>query len=109
MTNSSEQMFNMRKPPKGQDKVVIGDSTTMTVVGIGKLSVKLTNTIKVTMTNVLYVPDLFVNLISVPALLERNFEVSFKGTNVTIQPPNGKSFTMPRTSHMEKLYSVELQ
>jgi hypothetical protein len=66
--------------------ISLGDNRIVTVAGIGTVSFRRENLPPISFTDVLFVPGMKKNLISVSTLQDRGFEVSFRGTEVLIYP-----------------------
>jgi hypothetical protein len=66
--------------------ISLGDNRVVTVAGIGTVSFRRENLPPISFTDVLFVPGMKKNLISVSTLQDRGFEVSFRGTEVLIYP-----------------------
>jgi transposase InsO family protein len=77
-------------PPK---KIYLADETAITAKGKGNIPLQFHvdgNKIKATLHNVLYVPNLDGNLLSVSQVVSRDFRVVFEGTGCKIECRNGK-------------------
>jgi hypothetical protein len=74
---------------------VLGDNTIVMEVGHGTFSFQRELRPPLVFRDVLYVPRLKKNLISVSSIQDRGFEVSFRGTKVLIHP-KGFSVTSGR-------------
>jgi hypothetical protein len=66
--------------------ISLGDNRIVTVAGIDTVSFRRENLPPISFTDVLFVPGMKKNLISVSTLQDRGFEVSFRGTEVLIYP-----------------------
>jgi hypothetical protein len=66
--------------------ISLGDNRIVTVAGIGTVSFRRENLPPISFTDVLFIPGMKKNLISVSTLHDRGFEVSFRGTEVLIYP-----------------------
>jgi hypothetical protein len=61
-------------------EIVLGDDTIVRVVGCGTISFQRELMSPLVFRDVLYVPGLKKNLVSVSSIQDRGFEVSFRGT-----------------------------
>jgi hypothetical protein len=66
--------------------ISLGDNRVITVAEIGTVSFRRENLPPISFIDVLFVPGMKKNLISVSTLRDRGFEVSFRGTEVLIYP-----------------------
>jgi hypothetical protein len=66
--------------------ISLGDNRIVIVAGIGTVSFRRENLPPILFTDVLFIPGMKKNLISVSTLHDRGFEVSFRGTEVLIYP-----------------------
>ena len=83
------------KDPKIKLEIVLGDNTIVRVVGHGTVSFQRELMPPLVFRDVLYVPGLKKNLISVFSIQGMGFEVSFRGTEVLIHP-KGSNITSDR-------------
>jgi hypothetical protein len=66
--------------------ISLGDEKVVTVAGIGTVAFRRENLPPISFTDVLFVPGMKKNLISVSTLQDRGLEVTFRGTEVLIHP-----------------------
>ena len=85
MTGVREHFSDLRGPEVGMD-ISLGDDRVVTVVGIGTVAFRRENLPPISFTDVLFVPRMKKNLISVSTLQDRGLEVTFRGTEVLIHP-----------------------
>jgi hypothetical protein len=83
ITSVREHFFDLRDTEVRID-ISLGDNRVVTVAGIGTVSFRRENLPPISFTDVLFVPGMKKNLISVSTLQDRGFEVSFRGTEVLI-------------------------
>eukprot|EP00253_Pinus_taeda_P034296 PITA_34296 len=67
-------------------EVVLGDDRVVRAVGVGTLTFQRESKPPLKVTNVLYVPGMRKNLISISALEDRGYEVLFRGGQVLMYP-----------------------
>jgi hypothetical protein len=67
-------------------EITLGDDTLVRVVGIVTITFRRDSMPPISFRDVLYVPGLKKNLISVYTLQDRGLEVTFRGTEVLIHP-----------------------
>ena len=67
-------------------EVVLGDDRVVRAVGVGTLTFQRESKPPLKVTEVLYVPGMRKNLISVSALEDRGYEVLFRGGHVLMYP-----------------------
>lgn len=85
MCNNINAFENLSNEPINNICTAGKENLTSHGIGVVRLNVRLRGKIKpVKLTNVLYVPGLRSNLLSVPAMTERNYEVKFSGNNAYI-------------------------
>ena len=75
---SDKKTFSTFDPIETGEKVFIGNSTTSTIKGQGKVVLKMTYGKEVTLTNVLYVPEIHKNLVYGSLLNNHGFQMVFK-------------------------------
>ena len=68
----------------GEEQVYLGDSHSIPVMGKGKILLKLTSGKILSLNNVLYVPNIRYNLISVFVLGKAGVKVSFEGDKIVM-------------------------
>ncbi|EPS69339.1 hypothetical protein M569_05427, partial [Genlisea aurea] len=78
--------------------VKVGDGRSLKVQGIGTVTIESDNG-SVAINDVLFVPSLTVNLLSVGQLMERGFQVNFMKTKCEILDKSGKClFSVPKVN-----------
>ena len=86
------EWFDTFEPVNGR-QVSLGDGHRLTTLGQGSIRVAVpvsqTQSAPGIFSNVQYVPDLAVNLLSVPAMIESGLEVRFKGNECIIRNQQG--------------------
>ena len=97
-------------------KVRIGNGDHISVKGKGTIAISTNISIK-TISDVLFVPDIDQNLLSVDQLVEKRFKVSFEDKHCLIHDANGqevfrgkmiyKSFSFNPTEKEQTAYSIE--
>ena len=60
---SDKKMFSTFEPTETGQKVFMGNSSTFEIKGQGKVVLKMTSGNELTLTNVLYVPEIYMNLV----------------------------------------------
>jgi hypothetical protein len=85
MTGVREHFSDLRGPEVRMD-ISLGDDRVVTVVGIGTVSFRRESLPPISFTDVLFIPGMKKNLISVSTLQDRGLEVTFRGTEVLIHP-----------------------
>ena len=70
--------FSTFEPIETEEKVFMGNSTTLEIKGQGKVVLKMTSGKELTMTNVLYVPKMYKNLVFGSLLNSHGFRLVFK-------------------------------
>jgi hypothetical protein len=94
----------------GYVEVVLGDDQEVKVAGCGTVSFRRESLHPMTLTEVLYVPVLKKNLVSVSTIEEKGYEVLFRDGQVLLFP-RGSSITSAKvigTRH-ERLYKFLFQ
>jgi hypothetical protein len=91
MTGVREHLIYLRDT-KVSMEIALGDDSLVRVAGIGIVTFQRDIMPPISFRDVLYVPGLKKNLISVSTLQDRGLEVSFRGTEVFIHP-KGSSLT----------------
>ncbi|PHT46593.1 hypothetical protein CQW23_15751 [Capsicum baccatum] len=71
---ANKELFSSFAPAQAEEMIYMANSTTAKVEGTGKISLKMTSGKVLTLNNVLYVPELHRNLISVSLLDKREFK-----------------------------------
>ena len=75
---SNKKMFYTFEPIEIGEKVYMGNSATSEIKGQGKVVLKITYRKEVTLTNVLYVPEICKNLVSGSLLNSHGFRMVFE-------------------------------
>jgi hypothetical protein len=91
MTGDQARLSNLNGK-KTSYKVELGDESTYPIKGIGQASVKLKTSNNVHLSNVLYVPGLQKNLVSISCLEDKGNKIAFV---------DGKVLSWPRDSSIE--------
>nr|CAN76029.1 hypothetical protein VITISV_016069 [Vitis vinifera] len=73
---SDKKMFSTFEPIENGEKVFMGNSATSEIKGQGKVILKMTSGKELTLTNVLYVPEIRKNLVSGSLLNNHGFRLS---------------------------------
>jgi hypothetical protein len=109
-TSGVREYFIDLRDPEIKFKIVLGDDTIVRVVGHGTISFQRELRPPLVFRDVLYVPGLKKNLISVSSIQDRGFEVSFRGTKVLIHP-KGSNTTYGRVigTREGSLYTFRFQ
>ena len=88
-------MFSTFEPTEIEEKVYMGNSITFEIKGQGKMVLKMTFRKEVTLTNVLYVPDICKNLVSSSLLNSHGFRMVFESNKFVLSKSGmyiGKGF-----------------
>jgi len=72
----------------GEEQVYLGDSRTVAVSGKGKVMLKLTSGKTLALSDVLHVPNIRTNLISVGLLNKGGIKVSFESNKIVMTKSN---------------------
>ena len=75
---SDQKMFSTFEPTKTREKMYMGNSTTSKIKGQGKVVLKMTSGKELTLTNVLYVPEIRKNLVFSSLLNNHGFRLVFE-------------------------------
>jgi hypothetical protein len=67
-------------------EIALGDDRALTVARVGTVAFRRDGLPPISFTDVMYVPRMKKNLISVSTLLDRGLEVTFRDTEVLIHP-----------------------
>eukprot|EP00253_Pinus_taeda_P003752 PITA_03752 len=91
-------------------EIVLGDEHTMRVVGVGVVTFERKSLPPLKVMDVLYVLGMKKNLISVSAMEEKGFDITFSGGRVLMHP-RGASITSTKVIgvHSRKLYKFSFQ
>ena len=90
---------------KSNLEVKLGDNSTYPVKGIGTATLPLNQGQTIHMQEVLYVPDLKKNLVSISAMEDKGFKVAFLDGKVCIWQRNPK-YAFKHGFRVEVLYQV---
>jgi hypothetical protein len=85
MTGIRENFSDLRDT-EVRIEISLGDDRVFKVAGVGTVSFQRDSMPPISFTDVLYVPGMKKNLISVSTLQDRGLEVTFRGTEVLIHP-----------------------
>jgi hypothetical protein len=89
MTGLREHLTDLRDPEVRMG-IALGDDSIVRVAGHGTITFQRESMPPLSFRDVLYVPGLKKNLISVSTLQDRGLEVSFRGTKVLIHPKGSR-------------------
>ena len=81
---SDKKMFFAFEPIETGEKVFMGNSTTSEIKGQGKVVLKMTYGKELTLTNVLYVPEIRKNIVSGSLLNSHGFRMVFEPENFVL-------------------------
>ncbi|WJZ96894.1 hypothetical protein VitviT2T_015540 [Vitis vinifera] len=81
---SDKKMFSTFEPIENGEKVFMGNSATSEIKGQGKVILKMTSGKELTLTNVLYVPEIRKNLVSGSLLNNHGFRLVFESNKVVL-------------------------
>ena len=79
---SNKKMFSSFEPIETREKVFMGNSATSKIKGQEKVVLKMTSRKELTLTNVLYVPEIRKNLVSGSLLNNHGFQMVFSLKNL---------------------------
>jgi len=82
-------MFSELVPRTNQQDIILGDDSVVRVAGIGEVSFQREHGAPLRLTDVLYVPGLRKNLVSVSCIEDKGFVVLFEKGQVYIYPQGG--------------------
>jgi hypothetical protein len=85
MTRIREHFSNLRDT-EVRIEISLGDDRVVRVAGVGTVAFQRDGMQPISFTDVLYVPGMKKNLISVSILQDRGLQVTFRGTEVLIHP-----------------------
>ena len=100
---AKESFAEMKEISPGEHKIYMGNNTYCDVLGIGSVRVPLLGGNTLVLTDVLYAPTIRRNLISIPLLTQKGFEVRFKGGKGTVGQKNNILFTASLVDGLFKL------
>jgi hypothetical protein len=94
--------------------VVLGNNECIQAIGIGDIPVRVrinntSNLIDVTFKDVLYVPDIAANLLSVAKMTSNDVKVMFKGNECNIINSVGECIGSAHKQHNSNLYRISVQ
>ncbi|KAG7564246.1 Zinc finger CCHC-type [Arabidopsis suecica] len=105
---SDVSMFSTYEQGSAGEKLYMGNASTATIAGKGKVVLKLTSGKELALTNVLHVPEIRKNLISGSLLSNKGFKIVFESDKVVLtkggiikREPNGYSLT--QSHYVEKV------
>ncbi|WJZ87171.1 hypothetical protein VitviT2T_006572 [Vitis vinifera] len=81
---SDKKMFSTFEPIENGEKVFMGNSATFEIKGQGKVILKMTSGKELTLTNVLYVPEIRKNLVSGSLLNNHGFRLVFESNKFVL-------------------------
>ncbi|XP_075475084.1 retrovirus-related Pol polyprotein from transposon TNT 1-94 isoform X1 [Primulina tabacum] len=81
---SDKEMFATLEESMNGEKLFMGNSATSEIKGQGKVVLKMTSGKKLTLNNVLYVPDIRKNLVSGSLLNKHGFRIVFESDKVVL-------------------------
>ncbi|GMI72561.1 hypothetical protein HRI_000925400 [Hibiscus trionum] len=85
----NKNVFTSYTPIKeGEESVYLGDSRTTSVLGKGKVMLKLTSGKTLALSDVFYVPDIRINLVSVALLGKAGIKIFFESDKVILTKSN---------------------
>ena len=79
-----KKMFSTFKPIETMEKVVMGNSTTFKIKGQGKVVLKMTYEKELTLTNVLYMPEIRKHLVYDSFLNNHGFQLVFESNKFVL-------------------------
>jgi hypothetical protein len=85
MIGVREHFFDLRDP-EVRIEISLGDDRVVRVAGIGTIAFRRESLPPISFTDVLFIPGMKKNLISVSTLQDKGLEVTFRGTEVLIYP-----------------------
>ena len=104
LTGYKEVLYNMVEKETNLE-IVLGDDMKYPVKGVGNVSLKLNQGNTIHLQDVLYVPDLKKNLVSISAMEDKGYKVTFSDGKVRIWKNNVKdAFTLG--FRVDSLYQV---
>ncbi|RVW52240.1 Retrovirus-related Pol polyprotein from transposon TNT 1-94 [Vitis vinifera] len=107
---SDKKMFSTFEPIENGEKVFMGNSATSEIKGQGKVILKMTSGKELTLTNVLYVPEIRKNLVSGSLLNNHGFRLVFESNKVVLSK-SGMYVGKGKDEAIEKfvLYKTEVE
>ncbi|KAG5550800.1 hypothetical protein RHGRI_015682 [Rhododendron griersonianum] len=84
VAKNKESFVEMKEVKAGDHRIYMGNNSYCDVVGIGTVKIMLPGNKNLYLTDVLYSPTMRRNLISVPRLDEKDFEVRFRSGKVSV-------------------------
>jgi len=88
MAGVREQFAELRQPTHDQD-IILGDNRVVSVDGVGKVAFQRDSLPPLRLLEVLYVPSLKKNLVSVSCIEDRGYVVTFRDGQVLLYPKGG--------------------
>lgn len=103
MTSRKEWMYNVTAP--SVNSITVANREPLPVEGVGCIDIHLAQGNKIQVKNVLYVPGLATNLLSVSAIVKCGYRVIFHDMGCDVQDTNGKYVCSATLKN--KLYVLE--
>lgn len=104
MCSNKELMYNVREP--SVKTITVANREPLPVKGTGEISVKISQGGEIQLRNVLYVPGLAANLISVSTITKSGYRVTFNEKGCNVSDVNGKIICSATLSN--KLYALDM-
>ncbi|KAK3008966.1 hypothetical protein RJ639_013383 [Escallonia herrerae] len=89
VARTRENFVEMKDVKSGDHKVYMGNNTYCEVLGVGTVKIPLPGQNNLILTDVLYTPNMRRNLLYVPRMDEKGFELRFRSSKFAIFHPNG--------------------
>ncbi|CAH2083649.1 unnamed protein product [Euphydryas editha] len=105
MTGNRQWMYNVTEPPV--KKITVANKEPLSVKGIGYTDVKLAQGKNIQLKNVLYVPDLAVNLLSVSTIVNSGYKVTFTQRGCDVHDSHDKFICSATLNN--KLYTLDTE
>ena len=102
MTGESKQLHTLSKEPSSH-AVELGDNKSYAIRGLGSTSLKLDNGSKQHLNNILYVPGLKKNLLSISCLKDKREKIAFVDRKVLV---SGKTLALIKLGLLEFVKEV---
>lgn len=83
-----------------REEVTIGDDTSYPIMGIGNCLIQLKSGITLQLSDVLYVPSIKQNLVSISALEDKGYRITFM---------EGKVLAWPKNSNLKQAYTIGIR
>ena len=84
-----QDLFSELVPRTNQQDIILGDDSVVRVAGTGHVVFQRESGTPLTLTDVLYVPGLKKNLVSISCIEDKGFVVLFEKGQIYIYPPGG--------------------